>query len=602
MRPCREDWFPGQGGHRLFYRHWPAESEKPRGGIVLLHRGHEHSGRIAHLVDELDLSAFDFFAFDARGHGRSKTGPVEAPGVGTLVADIEGFVRHLRTAHEIKPGEVAVIAASLSAVLTAAWVHDYAPGIRAMVLAAPAFRIRLYVPFARTLLTLVRRMRGECCVKSYVQPRHLTRDPDRIAAYASDSLITHTVPVRLLLGLDRLARRVLADAGTITVPTQILTAGRDLVVDARRLRRFFHALGSREKSFERFPGLLHDLLGERERGPVMAAVRRFLLERFAVPDVTLPGTPDPFPYTQNEAERLQAPLHRFSLRAIRWRAVRALLAAAGRFSKGIAIGRRTGFDSGESLDYVYRNEAAGRGPIGRTVDRLYLDTIGWRCIRERKTHLEAAIREAVASLRAAGQGVRIVDIAAGRGRYLLDALGPGATPDAIELRDHSMASLRAARALLVERGLANIATCQQVDAFAAPATGQGNDGPRPKPFTLAIVSGLYELYADNAPVRRSLDKLAAELAPGAYLIYTGQPWHPQLELIARVLTRERDGAPWVMRRRPQAELDALVEAAGFEKLRQCIDEEGIFTVSVARKRGAPAYQVSSGERRLEAIG
>ena len=70
MRPCREDWFPGQGGHRLFYRHWPAESEKPRGAIVLLHRGHEHSGRIAHLVDELDLTAFDFFAFDARGHGR----------------------------------------------------------------------------------------------------------------------------------------------------------------------------------------------------------------------------------------------------------------------------------------------------------------------------------------------------------------------------------------------------------------------------------------------------------------------------------------------------------------------------------------------------
>ena len=43
----------------------------PRGAIVLFHRGHEHGGRIAHLVDELDLPDFAFFAWDARGHGRS---------------------------------------------------------------------------------------------------------------------------------------------------------------------------------------------------------------------------------------------------------------------------------------------------------------------------------------------------------------------------------------------------------------------------------------------------------------------------------------------------------------------------------------------------
>ena len=47
----------------------------------------------------------------------------------------------------------------------------------------------------------------------------------------------------------------------------------------------------------------------------------------------------------------------------------------------------------------------------------------------------------------------------------------------------------------------------------------------------------------------------------------------------------RDGQPWVMRRRTQAEMDDLVRAAGFEKLDMDIDEYGIFTVSLARKRG-----------------
>ena len=36
--------------------------------------------------------------------------------------------------------------------MASAWVHDYAPRIRCMVLAAPAFVVKLYVPFARSHL------------------------------------------------------------------------------------------------------------------------------------------------------------------------------------------------------------------------------------------------------------------------------------------------------------------------------------------------------------------------------------------------------------------------------------------------------------------
>ena len=85
-------------------------------------------------------------------------------------------------------------------------------------------------------------------------------------------------------------------------------------------------------------------------------------------------------------------------------------------------------------------------------------------------------------------------------------------------------------------------------------------------------------------VSASLRGLAAALPEGGYLIYTNQPWHPQVEFIARVLIN-RDGQPWVMRRRTQAEMDDLVHAAGFEKLDMEIDADGIFTVSLARKKG-----------------
>src|SRR5262249_45608822 len=85
--------------------------------------------------------------------------------------------------------------------------------------------------------------------------------------------------------------------------------------------------------------------------------------------------------------------------------------------------------------------------------------------------------------------------------------------------------------------------------------------------------------------RESLLGIAGALDEFGYLIYTNQPWHPQLEMIARVL-RNREGRPWVMRCRAQAEMDALVRDAGFEKLQTLLDDDGIFTVSVARIRAA----------------
>ena len=87
-------------------------------------------------------------------------------------------------------------------------------------------------------------------------------------------------------------------------------------------------------------------------------------------------------------------------------------------------------------------------------------------------------------------------------------------------------------------------------------------------------------------VQRSLEGLSAAIPPGGYLVYTNQPWHPQLEMIARALTSHRQGQAWIMRRRSQAEMDQLVATAGFRKIDQRIDEWGIFIVSLAERTDA----------------
>ena len=582
MRESSNHHFITHDGVELFYRHWPAvpANDEPRRAVVLFHRGHEHSGRIGHLADELDLPGFDVFAWDARGHGQSPGARGDSPSFGTSVRDVQTFVEHIAATHGIAISDMAVVAQSVGAVVASTWVHDYAPPIRSLVLASPAFKVKLYVPLARPGLKLARAWRGNFFVNSYVKAKFLTHDPERIASYDSDPLIAKAISVNVLLGLYEAADRVVADAQAIQVPTQLLISGSDFVVHRKPQQRFFDNLGTARKELHILPGFFHDTLGELNREQAVTRARRFILECFArAPERPDLRDADRFGYTCAEAEALATPLPSWSIRDLYWRATRANMRLGRLLSDGINLGFQTGFDSGSTLDYVYRNQPAGAGPVGRMIDRTYLESAGWRGIRQRKVHIEELLRLAMASLREQGREVRILDIAAGHGRYILEALqGVEPLPESVLLRDYSELNVREGSALIERLGLKERARFVQGDAF----DGADLAAVEPKP-SLAVVSGLYELFADNAMVSGSLAGLGAAVEEGGYLIYTGQPWHPQLELIARALTSHRAGQAWVMRRRTQLEMDQLVEAAGFRKLAQRIDEDGIFTVSLARR-------------------
>jgi alpha-beta hydrolase superfamily lysophospholipase len=583
MREAQEFSFTTHDGVELFYRHWPAsnaDSAAPKRAVVMFHRGHEHGGRMAHLVDELEMADFDFFAWDARGHGLSPGERGDSPSFATSVRDVQSFIDHIVSNHGLAVEDIAVLAQSVGAVLVSTWAHDYAPKIRALVLASPAFKVKLYVPFARPGLKLMRAWRGNFFVNSYVKAKYLSHDPARIASFNNDPLIARPISVNMLLGLYDAAERVVADAQAIQIPTQLLISGADFVVQRKPQQQFFERLGSLRKEMHILPGFFHDTLGERHRSHALKRAQRFLLRCFEEPSARpCLLDADRLGVTCAESESLAAPLPRNSLGDLYWRATRAGLRLGSSLADGVKLGFDTGFDSGSTLDYVYRNQPRGTSAIGRLIDQNYLNSIGWRGIRQRKLHAEELLRLAMTKLREQGRGVRIVDIAAGHGRYILEALeGMAQKPDSILLRDYSDINVRDGSALIEQKGLADIARFVKGDAFDRADLA----ALEPKP-SLAVVSGLYELFGSNQMVGDSLAGLAAAVEEGGYLVYTGQPWHPQLELIARALTSHRGGEAWVMRRRSQAEMDQLVEAAGFRKITQRIDEWGIFSVSLAQR-------------------
>jgi hypothetical protein len=372
-----------------------------------------------------------------------------------------------------------------------------------------------------------------------------------------------------------MSARLVAEAAAIRVPTQVLLSGSDWVIRNGPPRAFFDRLGTDQKEIHTFEGFFHDTLGEQDRHLPLAKVRAFLTRIFAPPPSL--NNADRAGLTKTEHVELSKPL--YSPKGLLFAATKLFLRTIGKLSDGIRIGCNTGFDSGKSLDYVYRNKPSGITPIGTLIDWFYLNSPGWTGIRVRKQLIEELIVNAIRRLRSEGRVVRIVDVAAGHGRYVLEALEQidDLAPDDVLLRDFDPNNVELGRRLIAEKALP--ARFEQADAFD-PASFTGL---RPRP-TIGIISGLFELFPENDKIRDTLAGLASAIEPGGLLIYTGQPWHPQLEFIARTLTSLR-GGPWVMRRRTQEELDELVRNAGFRKTNQRIDPEGLFTVSVAERAG-----------------
>jgi alpha-beta hydrolase superfamily lysophospholipase len=579
MRVAEERFFTTTDGARLFYRYWPADGP-PSQALILFHRGHEHSGRLQHVVDELNLPGFAMFAWDSRGYGRSFDPKETSPSFGMLIKDVDTFVRHVSCAYGVTMEDIGVLAQSLGSVLVAAWVHDYAPKIRCMVLASPAFKVKLYVPFARPGLSILYGLIGDFRVKSYVKARALTHDPERIASFEADPLIRRPISVKVLLALYATASRVIADAAAIETPTQVLISGADWVVHLKPQHEFFERLGSKVKEKHLFEGFYHDTLGEKDRRLPIGKAREFILRIFSQAQVA-PSLldADKSGFTKREFDTLMRPLPALSLKGLNFKLTRLGMETGGRLSDGIRLGLEMGFDSGSTLDYVYRNRASGITPLGKLIDWFYINSIGWRGIRVRKQNIERLLLQSMARLSDRSLPVRVVDIAAGHGRYVLDTLAARtARVDDVLLRDYSDLNVRLGEALIRQKGMEGIARFEKGDAFDRRSLA----AIRPRP-TLGVVSGLYELFPGNELLRESLAGLSEAIEPGGYLVYTGQPWHPQLEMIARTLPSHRDHQPWVMRRRTQAEMDQLVEAAGFEKIEQLTDDWGIFTVSMAQR-------------------
>lgn len=275
-------------------------------------------------------------------------------------------------------------------------------------------------------------------------------------------------------------------------------------------------------------------------------------------------------------EKLSLPLPVWHPKAIYYGIMRLLLKTVGQLSQGIQIGLKYGFDSGVMLEYVYQNRPSGITFIGKLIDKFYLNAEGWQGIRQRGEILKNILRQTIQENYSQGITTKLLDVACGGGRYDLEVL-LDFPADAFRatLRDYKPENVQKAQELANFLGVS--ATIEQADAFNDDDLERVSPAPN-----LIVVSGLHEILPNNELISHHFVQLYRILEPGGVLIFTIQPYHPQLEFIARVLN-SHTGQPWIMRLRPLELTQEWATNAGFESFEVHRDSFGIFGVVKTRK-------------------
>ncbi|WP_405349602.1 alpha/beta fold hydrolase [Fusobacterium animalis] len=556
-------------GNKIFYRKWNFEKDKKT--LIIIHRGHEHSERLNILTQDEKFLKYNIFAYDLRGHGYTKI--KSSPNSMDYVRDLDSFVKHIKSEYQIKEEDIFIIANSIGGVILSAYVHDFAPNIAGMALLAPAFEIKLYIPFAKQLVTLLTKIKKDAKVMSYVKAKVLTHDIEEQNKYNSDKLINKEINAKLLIDLADMGKRLVEDSMAIELPTIIFSAEKDYVVKNSAQKKFFLNLSSKKRKFIELENFYHGIIFEKERQKVYKMLDDFIQDVFKNQNTTLDVSPREFSRKEYErialkeyplTEKIFYSIQKFSMRTF------------GFLSKGISLGLKYGFDSGISLDYIYKNHANGKLLIGKFIDRFYLNQIGWRGVRERKKNLLSLIEEKITSL--GEKNVKILDVAGGTGNYLFDIKEKYPNVQ-ILINEFKKSNIEVGEEVIKKNNWENISFIDY-DCFDKETYKKINYTPN-----IVIISGVFELFENNKMLENTISGIAEILDKNGAVIYTGQPWHPQLKQIALVLNSHKgNGKSWLMRRRSEKELDSLFENYNLKKEKMLIDNDGIFTVSLAELR------------------
>lgn len=280
-------------GERLALYQWETQAWDPETGhdalpphalILIVHGLGEHAGRYEPLAAQLLSWGFAVRAYDQRGHGDSGGARGVLPHDAVLLEDLADVIDVLRL-----PGQATLplilLGHSLGGLVASRFVALKMRPVQGLVLSSPALAIPLS-KLQKVLLAVMLRLAPDWPVGNGLDARYLSHDEGVVRNYRLDPKVHDRISARLARFMASAGPATQAAAAHWQVPTLLMYAGADRLVDPAGSRAFAQtaaeqsAINAGVVTVKCFDGLYHELFNERDAAPVFAALKTWLDARF----------------------------------------------------------------------------------------------------------------------------------------------------------------------------------------------------------------------------------------------------------------------------------------------------------------------------------
>lgn len=254
-------WLTLADGRRLCTHEWPLADA--RAGVLIVHGLGEHAGRYGALAAWFNARGYAVRSYDQRGHGRSpgRRGALSRPL--ELIDDLTEVYGDFAAS---LPAPPLLLGHSMGGLVALRAVLDSRVAPPALVLSSPA--LRAWTPaWEQALATRLAWVLPNLPLRSGLPFEALSHEAAVVEAYRDDPLRSGWITPRLARFIFESGRHCIDVAASLPVPTLLLVAGADRLVDARGSHAFAAAArASGHLVVHVYEQLFHELFNEAEPG------------------------------------------------------------------------------------------------------------------------------------------------------------------------------------------------------------------------------------------------------------------------------------------------------------------------------------------------
>ena len=267
-----------QDGTHLVVVDWPLSKGPVRGVVLIVHGLGEHAWRYDHVAERLNSWGFAVRAYDQFGHGESMGQRGALHSEDRLLSDLAEVVDESRFRMSAST-PLILLGHSMGGLVAARFVALKRRPVDALVLSSPALDPGLNL-VQKLLLAVVPRVAPNLTLGNGLDASFISHDPAVVEAYQRDPLVHDRISGRLAKFIADGGPATVARAPQWTVPTLLMYAGADKLVNPAGSRAFAAAAPKDVVTAHCFEAHYHELFNELDRAPVFALLKRWLDQKY----------------------------------------------------------------------------------------------------------------------------------------------------------------------------------------------------------------------------------------------------------------------------------------------------------------------------------